>query len=400
MKDLSRALWLVLILLLTSLVSAQEKVTSSTEPVSAYMERKMAELNLVGAGIGILHPDGTTWIKGFGMANLERGIPASGDTVAMWASCSKVVTGAAAMKVLQSKRIPLDASVNPYLPFPVENPNFPQAAITFRMLLTHTSSLLYDVRTGQTLYASGDPTMPLGEFLREYLVPGGRYYKLTNYSTAAPGSAWVYSNINASLLAYLVERITRMSFPEYSRKALFQPLGVKEAGWYLRGLDALHLAIQYRPPQSEGKTRAVEHYSWPGYADGGLRCSARTMLRFLSAMAGGGRLDGKQVLQREIVTAMLTPQGIDPTQLKSRNPIVSLDTGLVWRLLDVDGRRIWSHNGNGSGMATLLLLDDKTRSAAVVWISGGVLETAAGQVFFADLHHRLVTEMERSRPAQ
>ncbi len=400
MTNLSRALVLTLILLLTSVVSAQEKATSPAESFSAYMERKMAELNLVGAGIGILYPDSTTRLQGFGMANLERGIPASGDTVAMWASCSKVVTGVAAVNVLQTKGISLDASISPYLPFPVANPKFPQAPITFRMLLTHTSGLLYDVQTGRTLYASGDPTMPLGELLREYLVPGGRYYKATNYSTAAPGSVWVYSNINASLLAYLVERITGMPFPEYSRKALFKPLGAKEAGWYLRGLNPLHLAIQYQPPQSEGKSRAVEHYSWPGYADGGLRCSARTMLRFLSVMAGGGRLGGKQVLKPQIVTAMLTPQGIDPAQLKSRNPIVSLDTGLVWRLLDVDGRRIWSHNGNGSGMATLILLDDKTRSAAVAWISGGVLETAAGQAFFADLHHRLVTEMERSGSAQ
>jgi hypothetical protein len=86
---------------------------------------------------------------------------------------------------------------------------------------------------------------------------------------------------------------------------------------------------------------------------------------------------------------MFTPQGIDPAQLKGRSPIVSLDHGLAWRLLDIGGRRVWSHNGNGAGMATAIFIDDKARSAAVVWLSGGVLETPQGQAFFVELHHRL-----------
>ena len=315
----------------------------------------------------------------------------------MWASSSKVVTGAAVLKAMSEKGIGLDAPVNAYLPFKVVNPAFPGTPITFRMLLTHTSSILYDVDTGHDLYGDGDATMPLGEFLREYLVPGGRFYKPTNYSASAPGSAWAYSNINASLLGYLVERITGTPFNEYCRKALFRPLGMREASWFLRDLDVSHVAVQYTAVRASGRPRRVAPYGWPGYPDGMLRCSANEMLRMMAALLGGGLLDGKWLLARATVAKIFKPQGIDPVQLKGRSPLVSLDMGLVWRLLDLDGRRIWSHNGNGDGMATAVLLDDKTKSAAVVWISGGVLETPEGQAFFADLHHRLLAEMERSR---
>jgi CubicO group peptidase (beta-lactamase class C family) len=396
MRSRLKTLAILSILMLPLVIAAQEKAGLPFESLPTYLDRKIGELKLVGAGVGVTHPDGTTWVRGFGLANMEQGIPASGDTIALWASSSKVVTGAAALKAMETKGIGLDAPINAYLPFKVVNPKFPQTPITFRMLLTHTSSILFDLSTAQTLYVDGDATMSLGEFLREYLVPAGRFYKPTNYNESIPGGVWVYSNINASLLGYLVERITGTPFNEYCRKALFNPLGMREAGWFLRDIDTSHMAVQYLSVQAPGKERRVPAYGWPGYPDGMLRCSTREMLRVTAMLLGGGRLDGKQVLKRATVAEVFTPQGINPAQLKSRSPLVSLDTGLVWRLLEVDGHRIWSHNGNGSGMASFLLLDDKTKSAAVVWITGGVLETPEGQAFFADRHHRLRAEMERS----
>ena len=370
-------------------LNAQQKAASPDEPLRAHIEQKLDELDLVGAGIGVLHPDGTTWVDGFGFADLERGIRATGDTVAMWASCSKVVTAAAALKALESKGIGLDAPVGPYLPFKVVNPSHPAVPITFRMLLNHTSSILYNLDRANSLYSEGDATMALSEFVREYLAPGGRFYAPDNYGSAVPGSRFVYSNINASLLGYLVERITATPFDEYCRRALFAPLGMREAGWFLRDLDIAHVAVQYRASQPSGASRRVAHYGWPGYPDGMLRCSAREMLLLMTAFLGGKGVDGARVLSPAIVADMFSPQGIDPSQLKSRSPIVSLDHGLAWRLLDLGGRRVWSHNGNGTGMATAVFLDDTSRSAAVVWVSGGVLETPRGQAFFADLHHRL-----------
>jgi CubicO group peptidase (beta-lactamase class C family) len=389
-------LTVLFVLMLPLALAAQEKSQSRYESLSAYLDGKLVGLQLVGAGVGVIHPDGTTWVQGFGLADMEQRIPATGDTIAMWASSSKVVTGAAALKAMQTKRIGLDTAINAYLPFKVVNPNFPQTPITFRMLLNHTSSILNDLNTVHALYGDGDATMELGEFLREYLVPGGRYYKVTNFSASVPGRAYVYSNINASLLGYLVERITGVPFNEYCRNELFRPLGMQEASWFLRDIDVSHMAVQYVAVQPEGKTRRVQNYGWPGYPDGMLRCSAKGMLRIMAVLLGDGRLDGKQVLTHETVAEMFKPQGVDPAQLRGRSPWVSLDTGLVWKLIELDGHRIWSFNGNGDGMATAVLLDDKRKGAAVVWISGGVLETPQGQAFFADLHHRLVAEMERT----
>ena len=69
--------------------AAQEKAAAAGESLSAFMNRRLGELNLVGAGVGVLHPNGTTWAGGFGLADMEQGIPASGDTIALWASSSR-----------------------------------------------------------------------------------------------------------------------------------------------------------------------------------------------------------------------------------------------------------------------------------------------------------------------
>ncbi len=357
--------------------------------LAGFVQGNLDELGLAGVGVGVIRCDGTRWARGFGLADLEGKVPAAPDTVAMWASCSKVVTGATILQALENRSIGLDESIGEYLPFQVVNPNFPEKPITFRMLLTHTSSLLDDRTTIDPLYGEGDAATGLGDFLREYLAPGGKFYKPSNYGDAAPGAMYKYGNVNFSLLGYLVERLTGKPFDEYCRQSFCRPLGVREAGWFLKDVDASRLARQYRAASAAGGSRLVPHYGWPGFPDGMFRCSVSGMLRIMAAFLGSD----PKVLSGPVRRDMFKPQGIDPSQLKGPSPVTSLDSGLVWRLWDLDGRKVWSHTGNGSGLTTVILLDDKANAAGVAWISGGVLETSEGQAFFMELIRRLLAEM-------
>lgn len=372
----------------------------SGEPdIAQYVAGRLTELGLVGAGIGVVRPDGTTWARGFGLADREKRVAATSDTVASWASSGKIVVCAAVVKTLETKEIGLDAPISPYLPFKVANPAFPDVPITFRMLLVHTSSIHHDRAISSRLSVTGDPVMPLGEVLSEYLVPGGRYYEPTNYLAAAPGKSWEYCNIGYSLLAFLVERISGTPFDAYCRKELFTPLGIRQSSWFLRDLDISRVAFQYIPDAANpGTLKRVEHFSWPGYPDGSLRCSVNEMLRTLAMHLGGGQLGGIRVLSPAAVETIFTRQGIPGAWTAGRNPLVTIDCGLAWRLYDLDGRQVWSHNGGGgAGMSTMLLLDREANTAAAAWVSGPVFDTKEGQAFFVELHHRLLAEMLQAR---
>src|SRR5262249_17019716 len=63
------------------------------------------------------------------------------DTLFMLASISKTVTAVALMQLYEQGRFGLDDPIDTNLGRLVRNPNFPSVPITYRMLLSHTSSI-------------------------------------------------------------------------------------------------------------------------------------------------------------------------------------------------------------------------------------------------------------------
>lgn len=77
----------------------------------------------------------------YGQADMERGINVKEETRFRIASISKLITAIGLLHLYERKFFSLDDDVSLKLGFNLTNPNFPEDKITFRMLLTHTSSL-------------------------------------------------------------------------------------------------------------------------------------------------------------------------------------------------------------------------------------------------------------------
>src|SRR5262249_18790043 len=161
----------------------------------------------------------------------------------MLASISKVVTGVALMQAHERGAFDLDDAIDARLPFPVRNPSFPDVPITYRMLLTHTSSINDTDEVDDHVAKGHDSPIPLATFLPQYLAPGGAYYTKGSWDRHhAPGTRYAYSNVGASLAGELVERIGGESLEAICQKQIFGPLGMDETSWFLAGLDPSHLA--------------------------------------------------------------------------------------------------------------------------------------------------------------
>src|SRR5438067_1114462 len=78
--------------------------------------------------------------EGHFIVGAER--PVTPDTLFMLASISKTITSVALMHLIEdpARHLSLDTAIDSSLPFAVRNPSFPDTPITFRMLLTHTST--------------------------------------------------------------------------------------------------------------------------------------------------------------------------------------------------------------------------------------------------------------------
>jgi len=84
------------------------------------------------------------------------------DTLINVGSVTKTTICTAVMQQWERKKFSLDDDVNAYLSFRVRNPAYPELPMTFRQLLTHTSSIA-DGPAYDRSYACGDSRVPLGQ---------------------------------------------------------------------------------------------------------------------------------------------------------------------------------------------------------------------------------------------
>lgn len=168
------------------------------------------------------------------------------------ASISKMIATSAFVPLAMKTRFDLDADVSEPLGFRLRHPAWPDAAITARMLLTHTSGL----RNGPSY------PVPLGHRLSEAFAADGRHYDGGGWFGPAehrPGAWFAYADVNFALIAQLMEHLTGERFELHMRKALFQPLGL-DIGYNWSGVSEAKRA------KAAAGVRQVES-SWAAQVD-------------------------------------------------------------------------------------------------------------------------------------
>ncbi len=327
----------------------------------------LASSVFVGLSACVVSDDHVVWRGGFGKADIGRDIPVTSETLFMLASCSKLFTGTALLKLYEQGRFDLDEDIDTYLPFPVRNPRFPRAEITFRMLLIHTSSIADRQEVISGLYGAGDSDIPLGEFLADYFRGDGAYYSPENFHSFEPGTRPEYSNIGYSLIGYLVERISERPFAEFCNDSLFVPLEMRETSWFLADLEEAHVARHYIAGEDGKGVQPVPHYGWPGYPDGQLRSSAPQVANFLIMVMNEGRFHNRQILRRATIQTMLSRQNF--TDLPTV-PFDVIDESLMWSLIRLGDREVYMKTGHGSGITTCVLFEPATQTGFVLLVTG------------------------------
>jgi CubicO group peptidase (beta-lactamase class C family) len=145
--------------------------------------------------------------RAYGSADLERGFPITPETVFDIGSTRKQFIAAAVLLLVQERSLSLSDDIRKFVP---ELPDYGQK-ITIDHLLTHTSGIRD--WTGLMPLANGDPTA-LTLILRQ---------RGLNF---IPGEEWSYCNSGYVLLTEIVTRVTGVSFSEFVRKRVFEPLGM------------------------------------------------------------------------------------------------------------------------------------------------------------------------------
>src|SRR5262249_27395023 len=167
-----------------------------------------------GSALGVVQDGRVVYQRGYGMANLEYGIPIAPATIFVVASVSKQFTAFAVQLLAQEHRLSLDDHVRKYLP---ELHDFGKT-ITIRHLLHHTSGLRDQ---WNLLWLAGwrnQDVITEQDVLNLVWRQGELNFE--------PGAEHLYSNTGYTLLGLIVKRISGRSLDAFCQERMFKPLGM------------------------------------------------------------------------------------------------------------------------------------------------------------------------------
>ncbi len=173
-----------------------------------------------GCALAVVKDGNIVYKRGYGIANLEYGIPITPNTIFHIASVSKHFTALAVTLLAHEGKLSLDDEVQKYVP---EVPDFGEK-ITIRHLIHHTSGLRDQ---WELLVAAGwrmDDVITMQDILD--LVSK---QKELNFK---PGDHHIYCNTGYTLLAFIVERVSGMSMRAFCEERMFKPLGMTKTHFH------------------------------------------------------------------------------------------------------------------------------------------------------------------------
>lgn len=324
----------------------------SKEELEEKLRQEMDENGLSSLSYCIVKNDQLVLSGALGYADKSISKLATDSTRYLIASVSKTITGVALMQLVDQQLISLDEDINLHLPFSVRNPNYPNEKITYRMLLSHTSSISDEFQDGLVLDCYGtDCAMSLEQFFNAVFTNTGAYHSAQNFTGNAPGTAEEYSNLGSALVGYLVERISQEPFDQYCKTHIFTPLGMNKTEWRLANIPLSELAIPY----SSDITNPNPHYTFPDYPNGGLRTTVLDLSKFLRMAIQNGNFNGSEIVSQAAMNEMKTLQFGSDEQC------------LAFYYSTINGRKLLGHNGGEKGVSTEMYYDPQTNVGVIVF---------------------------------
>ena len=189
----------------------------SAKEIKVKIEKQMGEAvkrEYGGTAIVAVKDGSIIYEETYGMSNMELNIPVTNKTVFHIASVSKQFTAFAIAQLLVAGKIQLTDNIKKYLDYIPEFKN----TITIENLIYHTSGLR---EWSSSLYLAGrsvDDSFTNNDVKRMV-----SKQKALNFE---PGTQFGYNNTGYTLMAEIVAKVSGMSFGDYMKKNVFEPLGM------------------------------------------------------------------------------------------------------------------------------------------------------------------------------
>jgi CubicO group peptidase (beta-lactamase class C family) len=402
---MNKSLLLLLIaVVFSSCNQRDQEVTESTSAAHPLKDSLTTELedihkrgHIAGFSVAIVNQEGILYEKGIGFADVDNKVPYTENTLQNIASISKTAIGLVLLKAQEMGKLNLDDPIDKYLPFEVENPYYPDVPITIRHLTTHTSSIVdseaYDAESyilKEKIDSSATVKMdrpenfnppenkiPMSEFLENVLSEDGKWYTKDAFLEKKPGELFEYTNVGATLAAAVLEYATGESYDEFTRKYIFQPLGMSASGWSFDDIDFSKHTKMYADSVTQ-----LPFYSLITYPDGGLLTSSHDLGIYLVELIKGYSGNGT-ILKKESYTELYEKQLNDNhfTERDAESPYNDeYDFGVF---IGFSAKGYIGHTGGDPGVSSFMFFDTEKKIGRFMMINTNLYNREGVQEFFA-----------------
>ena len=182
------------------------------DPIDDYVAGELAKHHVPGIAIAVVKDGKPVKVKGYGLADVEHGVPVTADTVFQLASVTKQFTAAAVMLLVEDGKLSLEDAVSKHVD------DLPEAwrKVTVRQLLNHTSGIPNYTSSPDYERMSFDDVKPEDVF------------KLVRDKPLEfePGARHAYSNTGYYLLGMVIGHAGGKPYGQFVAERIFRPLGM------------------------------------------------------------------------------------------------------------------------------------------------------------------------------
>lgn len=317
-----------------------DAIRAGRQMVAEYMARR----GVPGASVAMSVNGRLVWSEGFGLADVEQGVPVTPSTRFRSGSTAKPMSMAAAAVLHDQGRLDFDTVVQDLVPdFPVHS-----RPITFRMLAGMLGGLRH-YRIGTDDFFSPHRYSDVLEYVETFK---------NDPLIAEPGAQYLYSSPGTNLQGAMTQAAGGKPFPVLMQELVFGPLGMTSTtpDW---NEAIIPNRTRYYERTGGNRTYRIRESSWGDgergvllnapYTDntnkfpsGGYLTTPEDLVTFGNTMLAPGFYAAETLA--ELVTVQHTTDG-RPTGY-----------GMNWRVAQENGELTYSHGGASVGGNSMLIV--------------------------------------------
>ncbi len=328
-----------------------------------FAARMLKEWKIPGVAVLVVRGDQTLLMKGYGLRDVEAGLPMDAETVFPLASVSKAFTAASIGILVDRGLLDWDRPIREYIPTFKMYDSFTTERLTVRDMLSHRSGL---PRHELMWYGSPFSRQEIFERLR-YLEPSKDLR-----------TTFLYNNLMYASAGWLLQQLTGITWEDFVQNEIFTPLGMTRTTTSYDRMKAMgDLTAPYK--KEKGKTVRTEFYDRgpkdPTGPAGAVKSCLVDLAKWVTLQLNGGEACGVRLLSAASLEQMHTPSIREPGGMTSYRELGETFYAMGWSVGAYRGVKMVEHGGNINGITThiTLLPDEKIGVVALTNLEGASL---------------------------